>query len=74
MSSSRNNNGGNFNNNVTRTESPNSVPSIVYSSRPVTIIHGGTFHGTNYIGSSSGSNSRSQSPHVSDSPFPNRNE
>ena len=68
MSSSRNNNWGTFNNNVTRTESPNSVPSFGYTLRHVN-IHGNTIHaGTFNFGSSSGSNSRSQSPHFSDAP------
>ena len=61
MSSSVNpNQRSSLNNKVTRMESSNSVPSVVYTSRPVN-IHGGTFHG-GIFGSSIGSNSRSQSP------------
>ena len=45
MSSSVNpNQRSSLNNKVTRMESSNSVPSVVYTSRPVS-IHGGTFHG-----------------------------
>ena len=62
-----------LNNKVTRMESANSVPSVVYTSGPVN-IHGGIFHGALNFGSSIGSNSRSQSPHFSDEPLPNPNE
>ncbi len=76
MSSARNEHErSSLNNNVTRMESPNSVPSVLNTSRPVNIIHGGTFHVSTFnFGSSIGSNSRSQSPHFSDVPLPNPNE
>ena len=74
MSSSVNpNQRSSLNNKVTRMESSNSVPSVVYTSGPVN-IHGCTFHGALNFGSSIGSNSRSHSPHFSDEPLPNPNE
>ena len=72
MSSSRNPNQRSSQNNiVNRMESPN-----FYQSTTVPVnIHGGTFHGGTFnFGSSSGINSRSQSPHVSDAPLHNPNE